>query len=554
MSSLNYKTPPLGGLKKDLPSQLLQRHYSPDLNAVWHLNGKIRRMPGLAKFASILDSGGVQGIHQFELDNDQDPIVAATRTTVYKIESTGQQFVTVDTGDRITVGPDDDYVTVGEDTLGWASIHDSSAFTGGAGDFVEMVPFFDSSGAEILVIGNGIDENRKWTGTGNISTLAGSPPKTKYFEVYKNYLFNLYTTESGTAYPRRARYSALGNGESYPSAYFIDFKKTTDAIVGGKALRNALVVYKEKSISLVDYVGGSLIFNTKENYIEGRGALSHRCVQRWSKGPELHYFISSDLEAYNFDLVTVRAVSSNIKEKLQNLDPGYFKWVSGIKSEEYDKILWSLPRKNLNGCYDLLVYDIKLGSWWIKENYPIAISSMAIAKRGSTIDWNTIPFSSWDTFDVPGGWDGIGSSEEDQLVLIGASDGYVRNFAAGQNDDGTDVASHYTYPFDNLNGDDEQLKVLTKIFVEAQNEGAGSIRLRVFKDDNDTDPQAVDDTGNTYKTVSLQPTNGNRVFQVVEVDVNLIGYSFSVKIESDSYVWSARIVRLQYQTVGKGIQ
>ncbi|NIS51677.1 MAG: hypothetical protein GWN94_11310, partial [Phycisphaerae bacterium] len=90
----------------------------------------------------------------------------------------------------------------------------------------------------------------------------------------------------------------------------------------------------------------------------------------------------------------------------------------------------------------LLVYDIKLGSWWIKEGYPIAISSMAIAKRGSTIDWNTTPYSSWDTFDVPGGWDGIGSSEEDQLVLIGASDGYVRNFAAGQDDDGTDVASH----------------------------------------------------------------------------------------------------------------
>jgi hypothetical protein len=417
-----------------------------------------------------------------------------------------------------------------------------------------MIPFFDSSGAEILVIGNGIDENRKWTGTGNISTLLGTPPKTKYFEVYKNYLFNLYTTESGTAYPRRARYSALGNGESYPAEYFIDFKKTTDAIVGGKALRDAMVVYKEKSISLVNYVGGSLIFNLKENYIEGRGALSHRCVQRWSKGPELHYFLSSDLEAYNFDLVTVRSVSSNIKEKLQNLDPGYYKWVSGVKSEEYDKILWSLPRKDLNGCYDLLVYDIKLGSWWIKENYPMAISSMAIVKRGSTITWNTIPYSSWDTFDVPGGWDGIGSSEEDQLVVIGASDGYVRNFAAGQDDDGTDVASHYMYPFDNLNGDDEQLKLLTKIFIEAQNDGSGSVRLRVFKDDNDTDPQPVDDSGNTYKTVNLQPTNGNRVFQVVEVDINLVGYSFAVKIESDSYVWSARIVRLQYQPIGKGIQ
>lgn len=553
MPTLDYKTPPLGGLKKDLPSQLLQRHYSPDLNAMWHLKGKIRRMPGLTKFASIMDSSGVQGIFQFELDNGQDAIVASTRTTVYKISETGVQYVTVNDGDRITVGPDDDYVTVGEGSLGWTSIHDSSAFTGGQADFVDMISFFDSSGAEIAIIGNGIDENRKWTGTGNISTLLGSPPKTKYFEVYKHYLFNLYTVESGTAYPRRARYSALGNGESYPAEHFIDFKKTTDAIVGGKALRDAMVVYKENSISIVDYVGGALLFNTKENYIEGRGALSHRCIQRWSKGPEVHYFLSSDLEAYNFDLVTVRSIASNIKEKLQNLDPGYLKWIGSIQSEEYDKIIWSIPRRNLGGCYDLLVYDIKLGSWWIKENGPVAISSMAIAKRGSSITWDTIPYSSWDTFEVSGGWDQIGSSEQEGLVLIGASDGYVRNFDAGGDDDGTAISSRYAYPFDNLNGDDNQLKVLNKIFIETQNEGAGSVRVRVFKDDNDTDPQSLDDAGNTYKTVSLQPSNGNRVFHITEVDVNVIGYSFSVKIESDSYVWSGRIVKLEYQVLGRGI-
>ncbi|GAJ20440.1 unnamed protein product, partial [marine sediment metagenome] len=108
MTELTYKVSPLGGLKKDLPSQLLQRHFSPNLNAVWAYNGQLRRMPGMVKFASQLDTGSVQGMYQFELDNGSDIILGATITKVYKIEETGKQYVTVGAGnERITVGPDD---------------------------------------------------------------------------------------------------------------------------------------------------------------------------------------------------------------------------------------------------------------------------------------------------------------------------------------------------------------------------------------------------------------------------------------------------------------
>jgi hypothetical protein len=553
MSTLKYNTPPLGGLKKDLPSQLLQRHFSPDLNGMWVYNGRVQRMPGMLKFASQMDTGSVQGLFQFELDNGSDVILGATNTKVYKIETTGKQYVTVNTGDRITVGPDDDYVIVGEGSLGWTSIHDSSDFTGGNADFVDMISFFDSSGAEICVIGNGVDANRKWTGTGNISTLDGSPPKTKYFEVYKDYLFNLYTVESGTAYPRRVRFSALANGESYPATHFIDFHKTTDAITGGRALRDMLVVYKEQSICLVNYVGGALLFNTKENYIEGRGALSHRSIQRWSKGQELHYFIGSDYEIYDFDGISLRALSSNIKNKLLDVHPGYKKYACSVKSEEYDKILWAFPGRNKEGCYDLLVYDVKLGSWWIKENYPVRISTMGIAKRGSSVTWDTLEYSSWDTFKVDGGWDAIGSSDEEPVVLIGSGDGYARYFVAGENDDGTDIPSHYVYPFDNLTGDDEQMKLLNKVFIETSDGYSGSIRLRVYTNENDTDPRPVDDSGFTYKTISLEPSEANRTSLITEVDVNVIGYSFSIKLEADSYYWAGRIVKMEYEILGKGI-
>ena len=181
------------------------------------------------------------------------------------------------------------------------------------------------------------------------------------------------------------------------------------------------------------------------------------------------------------------------------------------------------------------------------------ISAMAVAKRGSSITWDNLTYSSWDVFEVDGGWDAIGTAEEQPVILIGCADGYARYFAAGENDDGNDIASHYTYPFDNLNGDDEQLKLLNNIFVETAGAGAGSIRLRVFKDDNDTDPVALDDQGHTLKTIDLQPSEANRLFQVVEVDVSVIGFNFSVRLESDSYHWSGRILKMGYEIIGKGI-
>jgi hypothetical protein len=200
-----------------------------------------------------------------------------------------------------------------------------------------------------------------------------------------------------------------------------------------------------------------------------------------------------------------------------------------------------------------LVYDVKLGSWWIKENYPVRISSMAIAKRGSSVTWDNLQYSSWDTFKVDGGWDAIGTSEDEPVILIGGGDGYARYLVAGENDDGTDVISHYSYPFDNLNGDDEQMKVLQKIFVETSDGYAGSIRLRVFTNANDTDPRSLDDQGNTFKTITLAPTEANRIFQVTEVDVDVKGFSFSVLLESDSYHWAGRILKMEYDIIGKGI-
>lgn len=518
---------PLGGLKKDIPEQLLGSQYSKDLDSVWPINGKLRRMPGRVKLVSNpLDSTACVGIGNFTKDDGTNKLVACSQEKAYEYNAGSGAF---------------------------DSIHSGSDFTGGAADYFDYASFWDSGSTnEIMVITNGVDELKKWTGSGNIDTLAGSPAKCKYLEVFKDYLFQGYTIESGIDYPRRLRFSDLGNGENWPAANFIDFYRSTDAIVRPKVLRDNLIVYKEASIALLAYVGGSLLFNLSENYISERGLLSSKAVIAWGHGQEVHFFPSSDLEFYKFDGIDLEIISDNISTVLQNMSPTYRKYIIGLKSEEYDKLIWAIPGNNQSGNYDLLVFDLKLGSWWIRENETVATSAAFINEKGSTLTWDTLPYGTWNEFDVDLGWDSLGNNKT-TIAIFGGSDGYIRYWLGGVDDDGNSINSHFRYPFSNFGTDDKTLKRLSKVIIETFNEGSGSIILSAYKDQNNINTISLDDDGNTTKSISLAAADSNMLYEVHEIYVDAVGYNFSLKLSSSGDVWSARILGVEFEPLGIGI-
>jgi hypothetical protein len=527
MPRLTYDLPPLGGLKKDIPAHLLQREASHSLNGVWPFNGKIRRIPGKGQLSTVaLDtSGGVMEMKLFELYDGSEYLVACTQDKSYKYNAASGTF---------------------------DSIHTGSNFSGGDSAFFDMAPFFDSAGAEILVITNGVDELKKWTGTGTIAALGGSPDKCKYLEVYQNYLFRA-NMQSSPADPRQMQYSAIGNGESHPAENFVDLKVTTDAIVRPRLLRDSMVIYKERSVSVLDYVGGDLVFRLRENYLSGLGLLASKSVQSIGMGAEAHYFIGSDNEIHTFDLIERGDIGANISPLLQNLDPTTWAGICSVKTDEYDKVIWAIPGRGQTGNQDLLIYDIKTRSWWVHEGEANRIFSMIEGRRVSGLTWDTLPYSTWDTFDVPGGWDALGASDNSTLIMFGCADGKVRYWVAGEDDDGTALDSHYTYPFDNLDGDEETIKHLTKIVLEVANEGSETITVEVFTDSNDQNAVALDEDGNTSKSAALSATDTNKTWIRHEIDVAVQGYNFSVKLSSSGGVWSGRLLALEYVVIGKRV-
>jgi hypothetical protein len=525
MSILRYPTPPYGGLKKDLPSQLLDRQYTPSANGVWFSDGKLRRIPGKLRLvdAALDASGGVMGLFQWTKDNGTSTLVAVTQDRTYYY--TGSAF---------------------------SEIQDTD-FTGGPADQFDLLPFFDTSGNEILVISNGIDSIRKWSGSGDIAVLGGSPVKAKYLEVYKNYLF-LANMQGSPTDPRQLVFSDLGNGEIWPAENYVNLYSTSDAIIRPKILRDSLVIYKEKSISVLDYTGGELIFRLRENLINGLGLIGSRAVHISPFGTEVHYFIGSDLEMYKFDLIERTPLGSNVSAVLSNLDPATINGICAVKSDEYDKLIWAFNGRGQTGNYDLLILDLKTNSWWIHEGEANRIFSVAEGKRTSSLTWDTIPQDAWDSWDYPLGWDSVDAGNSNSmLVLFGCADGRVRYWAAGVDDDGTDLDSMFVYPFDFLDGNQETLKQVNKLFVEVANEGSGTIKVEVFANNNDQNPVALDEDGNTYKEISLSASDANKKWIPTEIDVAVQGYNFSVKFSADSVVWSARLLGIEYQMVGQRI-
>ncbi|NNF99485.1 MAG: hypothetical protein HKM93_08915 [Desulfobacteraceae bacterium] len=520
-----YDIPPLGGLNLELPPQLIKRHFSPDLSGVWSINGQLARIPGKQKFCDTLMSGAVMQLFEFAVETGDKYLVAMTEDKAYWYNSATRTF---------------------------DSIHDLTDFTGNADHPFSVVTFFDGTAKEIMIITNLIDAMRKWTGAGVISALGGTPPQANCLCVYENYLMCGHTTESGTLFPRRVRWSALANGESYPAENFADLRKTTDWVISLKLMRERLAVYKEKSISFMDHVGGGLTFDLVENYINGVGAISDASVVAFGETQEAHYFIGSDLNVYEFDGIDHRVIEG-VDTIIKNVNPDKKPRISGTADKEDHKVIWAIPSGTDETCRDLLIYDVRDHSWWVKEAEAIAVSSFGTALLEETYTWDTLPFDTWEEWDDPGGWNSRNMLSNAPLILVGGADGYVRKLVGGVNDDGADLPSRYRYPFDNLDGSDDNLKLVNRVIIEVENKGSGDIAFQVFTDHNDQNPAAIDEDGNTSATIALSGTDSNAKFVYHSVDIAVEGYAFQWRLSSGNTAWSGRVIGIDYEITGTRI-
>lgn len=147
----------------------------------------------------------------------------------------------------------------------------------------------------VLVINNGKDSPQYWGGTGTLATLTGwnANWKCKSLVAFKNFLVAFNITKSGTNYPHMVKWSDAADPGAVPGSWDEtdatklageqDVAETPDLGVDAMVLGDALLLYKERSIYAMRFIGGTQVFEFRRvpgNY----GMLTKGCAAVTPKG------------------------------------------------------------------------------------------------------------------------------------------------------------------------------------------------------------------------------------------------------------------------------
>lgn len=163
-----------------------------------------------------------------------------------------------------------------------------------------------------LAIGyDGQNAPYKWSGSGNIAVLGGSPPIGNISIVWNNYLWwaGVKTT------PSRLYASDLGLPESYPSGNFFDVPTPNDGepITGLQILYGNLIILKRRSIYIMQ---GTSIANFQLSKLNS----SVGCISPFGSLQinNLVYFIS-DKGLYAMNLFDTKHISAQVEPRYRNV-------------------------------------------------------------------------------------------------------------------------------------------------------------------------------------------------------------------------------------------
>ena len=551
---------PVGGLNVMVSPGEITNIQSPDLRNVEFWEKELQGRFGRRKLTTAGLSGKVVGLDQYYLFSGASYLTAHSPKDVYRYYSsdkswkyltptytTGTVAVTnnsadivgtntvwstnVAVGDKFRLGglndanpiwyevqtvTDDTHITLtavyAEATASGQVYTIRKLYTGGNTDLTVKDIITD-----LYVFTNGIDNIQKWDGdTSHLaSDLGGSPPKAKFLCGYKDQLILGYTIEAGTDCPQRLRWSAVGNPESYPSENFMDLVEGADWLSGLAILGNYLVVFKERSIYLLYYVGGYWQFK-QEMVVGGIGNIAPFSLG--NLGDEILFLGPDGVYAFNgrnADNIT----DDNIKDIIDNLNPTAKFYSYGLIVEEKHQYWLAVPYGESETNDKLLVYDYFLGSW----------------------SWHDIPAGVFGYYNLEGDLT-IGELEgtigdlqgrigdrfllaNAPINLIGGYDGYIYKVGEGQVDDGVTYTRYWVSKWFNFDAP-HRVKTVSRLQPFLHNERGGSIDISIGTD--------FKDSWDLTKTISLDDATAGEILKP-NVDFKLTAKNFRVKFSATNY-------------------
>jgi len=441
---------PAGGFKEDMPGILIDDLYtpgSPSINVLFKY-GAISKVKGRKKHIStqVPDGEEINLLHNFIQTSGNEFFIAGTKSKIYNWD--GTEWVDI-TGELIFSGDDTDF---------WS-------FTN-YGDY--------------FLFTNGKDDVYKWSGTGNIGTLSGAPLG-RFIVNFKNYV----VIGQLSNYPNRIAWSSVGEMENWTGGdsgeAIID---DSERIMGFAKTTDYLVIFKQRAIYLLRYVGGDIPF-TVDKRVERIGCYSPFSIVVLNNRV---YFFGANKRIYMFDGIEAHNISEPIAQTLDNIREPNFPLIYGYTLENLNQVFWLIPEGDTERCNKIIMYDAEKNTWFKFEfEGNVMASGEYLDETSKTWAWylNNEPDTSWEDIQAQGIiWNDIYYTiQGDRASILGHPDGYVYRLFSTPTDKDSDFEGVFVskkIPFGNI---ENYKRILFIRHIFKKQDRSNTVKISVRLDD-----------------------------------------------------------------------
>ncbi len=407
-----------------------------------------------------------------------------------------------------------------------------SALNKWAGDLSDRP--FSTVFQDTFFLTNGADTPVYWDGGALFKEMPSAAGKAKYIIPFRNYLIlaNTVDPQTGDSHPGRIKWGTVGSfatNPDWPVTYTLDLDPDDgDIITGVGVVGDTLIVFKEKKIYLVYYVGPPWFFDYKVISQE-QGCKSGTSIV--TIHGEL-IFASGD-GIYSLKGSRVTDLTEKIRDKYKNMDPDYMHYISASLLEERNQIWFTVPYagedriasedpSDVRPTNEVWVFDRVLQYW---TRYDMQLSCLSVwdditdLKIGDLED----PFDSYDW-----AWDARFGGAANMQLIGGDYRGFVNDLDKGSIDASsyksastTDIEAWVkTQWFDLGNPLDTKRLYRTVFMVTPQGSTAYNLTVTYrydWADDSDGETKTLSLVGSSYDVMKEKRIDYTRQFRAMQM-------------------------------------
>lgn len=258
----------------------------------------------------------------------------------------------------------------------------------------------------VLVLNNGVDEPQFWGGNvaNNLATLTGwdSNWRCAAMRPFKNYLVALDVTKTGARFPHMVKWSHAADPGAIPTSWDeadpakdageIDLAETSDLLVDCLPMGDVNVIYKERSMYAMQFIGQPLIWRFSR--LPGDvGMLARGCAVATPLG---HVVLAAgDLILHSGQGPRSLLTGRMRRWLMANIDSANYRRSFVVANAGKNEAWACFPAVGEEACTLALVWN------WVDDT--LAVRELKSATYGAAGQINYTAVNSWDL--APGSWD-----------------------------------------------------------------------------------------------------------------------------------------------------